>query len=118
MDVPANPFEKISLDVSGPYGETSRDNIYIVSFVDWFNQLAYAVADKNTETITRLILTEIFVRYEFPLKLVSDNGTENVNEIMRETIMSLNIKHITTYPYHPQSNSKVERFHRFLGTCT
>ena len=35
MDVSAYPFEKISLDVSGPNGETPRGNIYIVSFVDW-----------------------------------------------------------------------------------
>ena len=34
-DVPFYPFEKISLDVSGPYGESSQGNKYIVSFVDW-----------------------------------------------------------------------------------
>ena len=38
-----------------------------------------------------------------------------MNEIMRETMASLNIKHITTCLDHPQSNTKVERFHRFLG---
>ena len=44
-----------------------------------------------------------------------DNGTENVNEIMKETLSSLNIKHVTTSPYHPQNNAKVERFHRSLA---
>ena len=34
VDVPAYPFEKVSLDISGPYGETLWGNVYIVSFVD------------------------------------------------------------------------------------
>lgn len=33
-DTPA--YEKVSLDISGPYGETPRGNNYIVSFVNWF----------------------------------------------------------------------------------
>ena len=111
MDVPAYPFEKVSLDISGPYDETLQGNVYIVSFVDWLTNWpeAYAVADKKAQTVAGLILTEIFPRYG------TDNGAENVNEIMRETMASLNIKYITTSPYHPQSNTKVERFHRFLG---
>ena len=44
-----------------------------------------------------------------------DNGAENVNEIMRETMASLNKKHITTSQYHPQGNTKVECFYLFLG---
>ena len=116
-DIPSYPFQKISMDVSGPYGETSQGNLYIVSFVDWLSNWpeAFAVADKRAQTIADLILTEIFPRYGAPLELVTDNGTENVNEVMRETLHSLNIQHITTSPYHPQSNAKVERFHRFLG---
>ena len=47
MDVPAYPFEKVRLDISGPYGETMRENVYIVSFVDWLTNWpeAYAIAD-------------------------------------------------------------------------
>ena len=33
---------------------------------------------------------------------------------MKETLEALNISHVTTSFYHPQSNSKVERFHRTL----
>ena len=82
MDVPAYPFEKVSLDISGPYGETLWGNVYIVSFVDWLNNWpeAYAVADKKAQTVASLILTEIFLYYGAPLELVTDNGAENVNE--------------------------------------
>ena len=112
MDVPVYPFEKINLDVSYPYGETQRDNIYIVSFVDWLNNWPelYTVVVNKAQIIAWLILKEIFPRYGSPLELVTDNGSENVNEIMKETMMSLNIKHITTSPYRPQSSSKVEAF--------
>ena len=34
---------------------------------------------------------------------------------MKETLDSLNIKHVTTSPYHYQNNAKVERFHRSLA---
>ena len=49
-----------------------------------------------------LLLTEIIPHFGTPLELVSDNGPENVNEIMRQTVESLNIKHIVTSPYHLQ----------------
>ena len=117
MDVPAYLFEKVSLDVTDQYGETQRGNVYIVSFVDWLTNWAeaYAVSDKKAQTVASLILTEIFPVHGAPLEIVIDNGAENVNEIMRETMASLNIKHITTSLYHPQSNTKVECFYLFLG---
>ena len=104
-------------DISGPYGEIPRGNNYKISSVFWLTNWseAYAVKDKNARTVANLILTEIFPWYGAPLELVTDNGTENVNEIMKETINSLNIKHVTTSLYNPQSNAKVERFHRSLA---
>ena len=117
MDVPAYLFEKVSLDITDQYGETLRGNVYIVSFVDWLTNWAeaYAVSDKKAQTVASLILTEIFPVYGAPLEILIDNGAENVNEIMRETMASLNIKHITTSLYIPQSNTKVECFYLFLG---
>ena len=64
-DIPSYPFRKISMDISGPYGETSQGNIYIVSFVDLQSYWpeAFAVSSKRTQTIADLILTEIFPWY-------------------------------------------------------
>ena len=61
-----------------------------------------------------MIIEEIFPRHGCALQIVSDNGTENVNRIVKETLAKLKINHVLTSVYHPQSNAKVERFHRTL----
>ena len=71
--------------------------------------------DKRARTVSDIIISEIFPRYGASEQLVTDNGSENVNEVMRETLGELNIQHITTSPYNPQSNAKVEIFHKTLA---
>ena len=116
MDVPPYPFAKVSLDVSGPYPRTLSGNKYIVAFVDHYSGWpeAFATPDKSADTIVQLLLEEIIPRHSCPLQIVTDNGSENENRVMRETLQVLNIDHVTTSFYHPQSNAKVERFHRTL----
>ena len=46
---------------------------------------------------------------------MTDNGSEYVNKKIKETFQVLNIHHITTSFYHPQSNAKIERFHRTMA---
>ena len=106
-NAPPYPFAKIGLDVAGPYHKTLSGNKYVVGFVDCF-----PVPDKSADTIAHLLLDEIIPRHSTPLQLVTDNGTENVNKKMQHLLQTLNMSHITTSYYHPQSNSKVERFHR------
>jgi hypothetical protein len=45
---------------------------------------------------------------------VTDNGSENLNRKVKETLQAMNIHHITTSFYSPQANGRVERFHRTL----
>ena len=55
-DIPHYTFQKISLDISGPYRPTDRGNCYILSFVDWFT----GGHVKRARTVSDIILTEIF----------------------------------------------------------
>ena len=91
-------------------------NKYIIAFVDWFSGWpeAYAVPDKTAETVAHLLLEEIFPRHGSGLQNVTDNGTENVNNKVKETLGSVNIDHALTSVNHPQSNANLERFHRTL----
>ena len=83
-DAPPFSFAKLGLDVSGPYPTTLSGNKYIMSFVDWCSGWpeACTVPDKSAETVVHLVLDEIIPRYGTSLLIVTDNGTENINEVI------------------------------------
>ena len=97
------------------FQDTVRKQVYY-SFVDHFSGWpeAFPVPDKCEDTVAHLVMEEIFPRYGCPLEIVTDNGTENENRVMREVLEKLKVHHVKTSFYHPQANAKVERFHRTL----
>ena len=115
-DILPYAFAKIGIDVAGPHPASLSGNKYIVGFIDTYNGYpeAFAVPVKSADTIAQLIIEEIFSRCGTPLKTVSDNGSENVNRKVKETLEALNVHHVKTSLNHPASNSKVECFHWVL----
>ena len=49
-----------------------------------------------------------------PQYSLSDNGTEFKNSLMDQVLQQLGINRIFSTPYHPQSNGKLEVFHKYL----
>lgn len=49
--------------------------------------------------------------HRFPLVLITDQGTEFVNQVVNEFLKLHNAQHITTMPYAPNQNGMIERFH-------
>ena len=47
-------------------------------------------------------------------KLLSDNGSGYVSRAFREYMRVVGIRHVLAAPYHPQTNGKLERYHRTL----
>lgn len=45
-------------------------------------------------------------------RVLSDNGGAYRSHLWRDTCVQLEIKHKRTRPYRPQTNGKIERFHR------
>ena len=92
---------------------TLPGNTNIIRFVDCYSGCpeAFAVPDKTAETVVYLLLEEIMPKYSTPDQLVTNNGSENINRLMKQTLQEMNISHVTTSYYHPQGNSKVDQFH-------
>ena len=49
-----------------------------------------------------------------PRYILSDNGTDFKNQLMNKLLQQLGSKCIYHPPYHPQSNGKLEVFHKYL----
>jgi len=110
----AKPFHTIHFDLVGPFDETARGNVYILTAMCPFVQFPFAVGipNKEAETVARA-LVEIFALVGPPEEIVSDRAAEFTGLVMQAVCRVLNIKHIRTSGYQPQGN-QVERFHRFL----
>ena len=49
-----------------------------------------------------------------PQYILLDNGMEFKNNLIKQVLQQLGIDRIFSAPYHPQSNSKLEVFHKYL----
>ena len=102
-DAPPYPLSKLGLDVSGPYPKTLSGNRYIIGFVDWYSGLPeiFTIPDRTVGTVAHLLLEDIIPRYNIPLQIFTDKGSENINMVMKHTLQEMNIIHITTSYYWP-----------------
>ena len=112
--VPKFPFHTISVDTYGPLPESHSGNSYIVTAIDQLTGWpeCCAVPDKSAPTICRFLLSDIIARHSVPIVMMSDNGTEFVNGLIKELSRTLNMVHIRCANYSPQANGKCERIHR------
>lgn len=116
MPEPSYPFQIVSMDLTGPFTRSERGHSYLFTLIDHLTGFAeaYPIASKRGDTIADVLNRDFFPRYGPCELLVSDNGLEFVNQSVNNLCKAYDVKHVTTTIYHPQSNAKVERFHRTL----
>ena len=73
---------------------------------------------KTVEEVTKAYMDHIYSNFGGSIKILRDYGTEFKNKLFKEVINKLGTEFsIHSPPYRPQSNGKIEGFHRFLKTC-
>jgi transposase InsO family protein len=112
------PWERISIDITGPHPKSSRGNVFILTLVDHFSKWAEAMplSSHTAPVVARALMTHVFSRYGTPLQLLSDRGPEFESELFGQLMKWLEIDKLRTTPYKPSTNGVVERFHRTLNT--
>jgi len=68
-----------------------------------------------TEADIEIILQRAQEKFpEAKPRIISDNGPQFIAKDFKEFIRVAGMKHVRTSPYYPQSNGKIERWHRTI----
>lgn len=96
---------------------TDRGNRYILTMVDYATRYPEAVALKSVEaeTVAEALVT-LFSRVGIPAEILSDQGSQFLSGVMKETSRLLSMSQLVTTPYHPMCNGLVEKFNGTLKT--
>ena len=120
-------FRRPGHAITGDRRRTRKDRITAVGYdfahaiVDDHSRLAYAELHDNERaaTVTSFVerALDFFAEHGILAKrLMTDNAFSYVkNHSLRELLTRRGIRHLTTKPYRPRTNGKVERFHQTMG---
>ena len=111
------PFEIISIDVTGRHPTSRRGNEYIVTVMCLFSKWAeaYPVRNHTAPTIAKVLANNWFSRFSLPRRILSDRGREFESQLFQELCRCLGIEKLRTTVFKASTNGAVERFHRTLN---
>ncbi|KAK3795144.1 hypothetical protein RRG08_028345 [Elysia crispata] len=114
-DIVDRPFDKVAIDIVGPFTVTDNKCRYILTLVDTAARWPEAVPLRDTRTTdVASTLFNIFSILGLPKQILSDNGQQLVSKAMSEVMEMTGIERRMSTPYHAQSNGVVERFNGTL----
>nr|XP_055041695.1 uncharacterized protein K02A2.6-like [Misgurnus anguillicaudatus] len=118
VDFPDGPFQKVAIDIVGPFERATHDCRFAITMVDYYSKWPEVAFTSNvtTDTLTKF-LASVFAREGNPLTLVSDNGPQMISTAFADFLAERGIKHIRCSVYWPQANGAVERWNRVLKNC-
>lgn len=110
------PFERIAIDVAGPFPKSRSGNKYVLVAMDYFSKWpeVYAIPNQEATTVAEALISNWISRFGVPLELHSDQGRNFESNVFQEMCQTLGIRKTRTTPLHPQSDGMVERFNRTL----
>ena len=107
-------FERIGIDIAGPYPETCRKNSHILVISDYFSKLVeiFPLPNIRAETVADILFRGWIKRYGCPREIYSDQGRQFESAVFQEMCKMLEISKTRTTPLHARSDGMVERMNR------
>ena len=115
IPVPTRRFAHLHVDLVGPLPLSAGLN-YVYTILDRTTRWPEAVPLKSI-TATNCAHTHFhgwIQRFSVPVTITSEQGAQFTSSLWAALCAILDIVHVPTTAYHPESNGLVERFHRRL----
>ena len=112
---PSGPHKHWHIDIS--YLNLGGTFYYMCSILDGYSRyiVHWEIRESMTEQEVETILQR--AREKFPdetPRIISDNGPQFISKDFKQFIRLCGMTHVRTSPYYPQSNGKLERYHRTI----
>ena len=117
FEQPLNPHEHWHIDIS--YLNISGTFYYLCSVLDGASRFIvhWEIRERMTEMDVELIVERARANYPgVTPRLISDNGPQFIARDFKQYVRLTGMTHVFTSPYYPQSNGKIERWHKTLKT--
>ena len=112
---PGRPHRHWHVDIS--YLNIAGTFYYLCSILDGYSRyiVHWEIREKMAETDVETIIQRARERFpgETP-RIISDNGPQFIAKDFKQFIRICGMTHVRTSPYYPQSNGKIERWHKSL----
>jgi len=119
FEQPPQPHQHWHIDVS--YLNVCATFYYLCSILDGYSRFLvhWDLREQMTEADIEIVLERAKERYSgVKPRIISDNGPQFIAKDFKEFIRISGMTHVRTSPYYPQSNGKIERWHKSLkGEC-
>jgi transposase InsO family protein len=101
------------------HGNKKMGHAYVHTVVDDYSRVAYAEIHDDETAVTaagvlRRAVLWFAARGVVVERVLTDNGSCYRSRLWRQQCQDLDLTHKRTRPYRPQTNGKVERFHRTM----
>ncbi|GBM70035.1 Retrovirus-related Pol polyprotein from transposon 412 [Araneus ventricosus] len=110
------PFERMALDILGPFPVTTKGNRYVLVLMDYFTKWpeAIPIPDQEASTVAEELVRSWISCYGVPMILHSDQGTNFNSALFTKLCKLLGILKTRTIALHPESDGMGERFNRTI----
>ena len=90
---------------------------YLCSVLDGYSRsiVHFELREQMKEFDVEMVLQRAKEKYpEAKPRIISDNGSQFIAKDFKEFIRISGMTHVRTSPYYPQSNGKIERYHKTI----
>jgi transposase InsO family protein len=116
---PLQAHEHWHIDIS--YINICGTFYYMCSILDGFSRyiVHWEIREAMKESDVEIILQRAHEKFpDATPRVISDNGPQFISKDFKEFIRISGMTHVKTSPYYPQSNGKLERYHKTIkSTC-
>ena len=103
-------MHSLAMDTLGPLPEDEKGNKYLIAIIDIFSRFLeiYPAVDASAASAADALLQHAG-RYGIPSLLISDGGSQYVNEVISAFLELMGTEHHITLAYSKQENGIIER---------